>query len=190
MDDVLLGCRCAIALVFVASILGKLRGQEAYAGFVRATGRLASGRVIARVPAGALAVGVIAAEVAVVALTALPATARVGLVLAGLLAVAFAVAVLAALRRGDRAPCNCFGSSVRPVGRTHLVRNAVLIVVAGLGLAAGAAEAGPVGPAGGIAAVIAGSVVAALVVRADDLADLFEPVAPANGHRVRKGSPR
>jgi len=69
-------------------------------------------------------------------LTVLPATAPVGLVLAGLPAVAFAVAVLAALRRGDRAPCNCLGGSVRPVGRVHLVRNAVLLVAAGLGLAA------------------------------------------------------
>jgi hypothetical protein len=190
MNDVLLGCRCAIALVFVASILGKVRGQESYAGFVRAAGRLASGRVTARVPAGALAGGVIAAEAAVVVLTVLPATARVGLGLAGLLATAFAVAILAAVRRGDRAPCNCFGSSARPVGRVHLVRNAVLIVVAGLGLAAGAVDAGPVGPAGGAAAVIVGAVLAALVVRADDLAELFGPVAPATGHRTRKGSSR
>lgn len=107
-----------------------------------------------------------------------------------MLAMAFAVAILAAIRRGDRAPCNCFGASARPVGRVHVVRNAVLIIVAALGLAADAAEAGPVGPAGGFAAVIAGGVLAALVVRADDLAELFGPVAPATGHRPRKGSPR
>lgn len=190
MGIVPLGCRCAIGLVLVASILGKVRGRESYAQFVRAAGRLGSGWVTSRVPASALAGGVITAEAAAVVLLVLPGTAWMGFVLAGLLAVAFAAAVVAALRRGDRAPCNCFGVSARPVGGVHLVRNAVLVVVAGLGLAAGAVAAGPVEAAGVAAAVVAGVVVAALVVRADDLAELFRPIVPANRHRVRKESPR
>ncbi|TDD74284.1 DoxX family membrane protein, partial [Actinomadura darangshiensis] len=65
MDYVVLGCRCMVGLVFIASVVGKVRGREPYAGFVGATGRLAPGWLAARAPAGVLAGGVIAAEVAV-----------------------------------------------------------------------------------------------------------------------------
>ena len=184
---VLLGCRCAIGLVFVASVLGKVQGREAYVEFIRAAGRLGPDWVTSRIPARMVAGGVIAAEAAVVVLLVLPATAWAGFGLAALLAVGFVAAIRAALRRGDRAPCNCFGVSARPVGRLHLVRNTVLAAIAGLGLATGAVSAGPVETAGVVAAVVAGVVVAAVVVRADDLADLFRPVVPASGDRERKG---
>ncbi|GAB3437401.1 DoxX family protein [Flindersiella endophytica] len=188
MDYVVLGCRCMIGLVFLASVVSKLRGRESYARFVAATARLGPGWIVARVPAGVLAGGVIAAEAAVLVLLVLPGTAWVGFVLAGLLALVFAVAVLAALRRGDRAPCHCFGASTRPVGGVHLVRNVVLGASAGLGLTVGAAAAGPLEPAGVVAAVVAGAVAAALVVTADDVAELFRSVVPLNGHHATKGS--
>lgn len=188
MSEILWGCRCAIGLVFVASILGKARGRKPYAEFVRAAGRLGSGWVTSRIPAGVLAGGVIAAEAAVVVLLVPPDSTWAGFVLAGLLAVAFAAAVVAALRRGDHAPCNCFGVSARPISPVHLVRNAVLIAVAGLGLAADEVAVDPAAPAGIVAAVVAGVVVAAVVVRADDLAELFQPAATANGGRAKKGS--
>jgi hypothetical protein len=188
MGYVVLGLRCLVGLVFVASVVGKLRGRESYARFVVTAGQLGSGWVTTRVPVRVLSGGVIAAEAATVVLLVLPATARAGFVLAALLAVAFAAAILTALRRGDRAPCNCFGVSTRPVGRVHLVRNAVLAAAAGLGLAADAAT-GPVEPAGVVAAVVTGAVLAALVVTADDMADLFRPVTPANDHHARKKSP-
>jgi hypothetical protein len=189
MSEILWGCRCAIGLVFVASIVGKVRGRESLADFVRAAGRLGSGWLTSRIPARVLAGGVIAAEAAVVVLLVRPGSTWAGFALAGLLAVAFAAAVVVALRRGDRSPCNCFGASARPIGRVHLVRNAVLVAVAGLGLAAEGAAVGPAEPAGVVAAVVAGVVVAAVVVRADDLADLFQPAA-AGGDRARKGSSR
>jgi hypothetical protein len=179
---VVLGCRCVVGLVFLASVVGKLRGRKAYAGFVVAAGRLGPGWVVSRVPAGVLAGGVIAAEAAVLVLVVLPGMAWAGFVLAGLLALAFAAAVLAALRRGDRAPCNCFGGSTRPVGGVHLVRNVVLAAAAGVGLAASSA-AGPLEPAGVVVAVVVGGVVAAVVVTADDVAELFRPV----DHRATKG---
>jgi hypothetical protein len=185
MDYVVLVCRCVVGLVFVASVVGKLRGRKPYAGFVAATGRLGPGWVVSRVPAGVVAGGVIAAEAAVPVLVVLPGTTWVGFVLADLLALAFAATVLAALRRGDRAPCHCFGGSARPVGGVHLVRNLVLAVAAGLGLAAAAAAAaGPTEPAGVVAAVVAGAVVAAVVVTADDLAELFRPVVSADIHHA------
>jgi hypothetical protein len=188
MGYVVLGCRCMVGLVFAASVVGKLRGREPYAGFVVATGRLGPGWLVSRVPAGALAGGVIAAETAVLVLLVHPGTAWVGFVLAGLLALAFAAVVLTALRRGDRAPCHCFGGSARPVGGVHLVRDVVLAAAAGLGLAAGAAAAGPLEPAGIVAAVAAGAVVAAVAVTADDVAELFRPVVPPDVHHSTKGS--
>lgn len=190
MAYVALACRCMVGLVFAASVLSKLRGREAYARFVSATGRLRPGWVFFRIPAGAVAGGVIAAEATVLVLLVPPGTAWMawmGFALAGLLAMAFAAAVLAALRRGDRAPCHCFGGSARPLGRVHLVRNVVLAAAAGLGMAAGAVTAGPLKPAGGIAAVVAGAVVAAVVVTADDVAGLFRPVVSLDGHHATKG---
>jgi hypothetical protein len=190
MSEILWGCRCAIGLVFVASILGKVRGREPYADFVRAAGRLGSGWLTSRIPVGVLAGGVVAAEAAVVVLLVPPGSTWLGFVLAGLLAAAFAAAVVAALRRGDHAPCNCFGVSARPVSRVHLVRNAVLVAIAGLGLAADGVAVGPAEPAGVVAAVVAGVVVAAVVVKADDLAELFQPALTADGDRAKKGSSR
>ncbi|GAA0581565.1 MauE/DoxX family redox-associated membrane protein [Actinomadura livida] len=186
MGYVVLACRCMLGLVFVASVMGKVRGRGAFAGFVRATGRLGPGWVVSRVPAGVLAGGVLAAEAAVPVLLVLPETARAGFVLAGLLALAFTVTVMAALRRRDRAPCNCFGASTRPVGGVHLVRNVVLAVSAALGLAAGAA-AGPLEPAGVVAAMVAGVVAAAVMVTSDDLADLFRPGVAPHDYRPTKG---
>lgn len=176
--------------MFAAAVAGKLRGRGPYAGFVRAAGRLGPRWLVSRVPAGVLAGGVIAAEAAVPVLLVPPGTARVGFALAGLLASAFAVAVLVALRRGDRAPCNCFGVSARPVGGGQLVRNVVLAAAAGLGLAAGAAGAGPLEPAGVVAAVVAGAVITAVVVAADDVAELFRPVVRPDDFPVTKGSLR
>lgn len=54
----------------------------------------------------------------------------VALALLGLL-LAFTVAIVRRLRRGERPPCACFGSwSSAPIGPAHLVRNAVLAALA------------------------------------------------------------
>jgi uncharacterized membrane protein YphA (DoxX/SURF4 family) len=49
----------------------------------------------------------------------------------GLLA-AFTALILGNLRQGRRPPCACFGAwSARPVGRGHVIRNLVLMALAG-----------------------------------------------------------
>ena len=176
-----------IGLVFAVSVMGKLRGRGSYGGFVAATGRLGPGWMLARVPAGAVAGGVLAAEAAVPMLLVPPGTAWTGLALAGLLAAVFAVALLAARRRGDGAPCHCFGASSRPAGGVHVVRNAVLAAAAVLGTVAGALADGPPGPLGAVTATAAGVALAAVTVTADDVAELFRPAVPADGHRATKG---
>jgi thiol-disulfide isomerase/thioredoxin len=93
------------------------------------------------------------------------------------LSLAFAAGIGAALRRKERAPCRCFGVSTAPLGRTHLARNAVVgaAAVAGLALTS-LVPPGAVHPAGVVLTVLVGAVLAALVVRMDDLVALFAPL--------------
>ncbi|MEU6427173.1 MauE/DoxX family redox-associated membrane protein [Microbispora sp. NPDC046973] len=176
MDYLIVGCRTLLALLFLASATGKLRGADAYRDFVAATGRLAP-RFL---PTRRAAVAVVATEIAIVALVAVPATAAAGFLLAAGLLTAFTLAILAALRRDERAPCACFGRSRRRLGRGHVVRNLLLLVVAGLGFAGSAIPVFPAGPAetaGVLTAVTAGAVGALLVSFTDDFIDLFSPAA-------------
>ncbi|MDF5757517.1 MauE/DoxX family redox-associated membrane protein [Spongiactinospora sp. TRM90649] len=176
----------AAGAVYAAGVIGKTRGRTAYREFVRATGRLLPGRIGAR-RAGVIAPLVIAAEAATAVLTA--ALPRAGLVLAAALALVFTVAVAAALRRGERAPCRCFGASATPLGPRHIARNVLLLAVAATGAAAsppgwaysvwaGASWAG-LALAAGFAAMVA-----LLVTQFDALIELFAP-SPATVDRRR-----
>ena len=79
----------------------------------------------------------------------------------------------------------------RPLGRPHLVRNLVLLAVFGAGLAAVPLAHGRPAPAGAALAAAAGSLAALLIIRWEDLADLFAPIpslppaAPAAGRQDR-----
>lgn len=171
------GARCLLLVVFAVSAVGKLRDPRA---FRRATVALVP---LARPVGGVVAVGVIAAESAVVVLLAVPATARAGLVAGlGLLGV-FTVAIGAALRRGATEPCRCFGASATPLGARHLVRNAILLLAAASGLAAGALP-GDAQPWGLVFVGAAAVVLAVLVVQFDVLAELFAgPAGPVRPKR-------
>ena len=158
--------RILLGVVFAVSLAGKLRGTG---DFVEATRRLVPVR-FARWDRP-LAAAVAAVELAVIALLVFQPTVSYLLAL-GLLA-AFTVALAAALRRGETAPCHCFGSGSTPLGRRHLVRNAVLLSIAALGLAfpttsPPSAESLP-------AATIA-IAAALIVIRFDDLVDLYQPL--------------
>lgn len=172
MAYVLIGFQALVAVVFVASAAGKLRSASAYAGFVAATRRLAPVRRH-RMLAGA----VLVVELAIPVLLVVPMTAPLGFGLAGLLLTGFSVAILAALRRGENAPCHCFGASDDRLGYGHAVRNAALgaVCVAGalIALAIGGLPSAP----GVITAVVAGGLAAAPILVADDIADLFRPTS-------------
>lgn len=171
MDYVALGCRSLVALVFLVSAVSKVRGGSAYADFLAATRRLAPPWLPVRVSGAA----VVAAELAIVLLVAVPGTVRAGFALAVCLLAAFTSAILAALRRAVRAPCACFGASRRPLGYGHVARNLVLMAGSALGLVAYEPVTGDAGAA--LAAVAAGAVAAIAVALADDLIDLFGPTA-------------
>lgn len=168
----LVGLQTLVAVVFVASTVGKLRSASAYAGFVAATRRLAPVRRHRR-----LAGAVVAAEAAVPVLLAVPVTVPLGFGLAGLLLAGFTAGILMALRRRESAPCNCFGASGAPLGYGQVVRNMVLAAVAGTGLLTALASGGMPGSPGVFAAVVAGGLLALLVIVADDIAALFRPAA-------------
>lgn len=177
MMYVAVGARYLLACVFLISFVGKVRGHARYAEYVTATGRLMPRPVLARVPARVVAPAVVVAEAAIVILLAVPATVLPGLVLSCLLLAVFAGATAAALRRGDHAPCHCFGSSQRAVGVGHVVRNVLLALVAVAGMVAAAADARPLDAAQTTVVAGAAVVAAVLFVIADDIADVFRTAA-------------
>lgn len=183
MGNVLLTTRVLLALVFVASATGKLRGAIAFRSFETATRGMGVPARLVR-PA---AVAVLAAEVLTIPLLALPPGGLVGFVLAAALLLAFSVGIALAVRRGTRQSCNCFGSSKTPMGVRHLVRNGLLLAVVTVGAAAAVTGATPPQHPAAIAiAAVAAAVGAALVIRYDDLAALFVPErSPAATTTVR-----
>ncbi|MEU0403445.1 MauE/DoxX family redox-associated membrane protein [Streptomyces sp. NPDC006197] len=56
-----------------------------------------------------------------------PATARTGASVAGLLVAVFTAGIVLARRRGTAARCACFGRTPMPLGRRHVVRNVLLL---------------------------------------------------------------
>ncbi|GAA1888008.1 MauE/DoxX family redox-associated membrane protein [Actinomadura bangladeshensis] len=172
MQYVALTARCALGLIFLVAVAGKLRSRDAFREFRLSVPGLAPG-----LPPMATSVAVVAAESAAVVLLALPWTAPAGLALAGAVLLAFAAGVHRALRDGRRATCRCFGTRPSPIGRAHVVRNLVLTAVAWGGLAAQLASPGPVHPAGAVIAVAGAAVLTLVSVFFDELADLL--IAPS-----------
>ena len=172
MAYLLLGCRCVLALVFAASAFGKLRAP---ARFVEALRDLDVLPGWLNRPAAWAA---LLTEAALVGLVWLPGGgAAVAFAAAAVLLAAFSVVLMVLVRRGDDASCACFGASATPVGLPHVVRNLLLLGVAGLGAAQAAAlPSGGAWPAAVPAACLAalvGSVVAVLVISTDTLVSLF-----------------
>lgn len=163
-------CRVFVGVVFAASAFGKLRGRRAFGEFAAGLGAM---EVVPGAWVRPVAAAVVGTEAAVAVLLAAPATTGAGLALAVLLLAVFTGAIALVLRRGTRASCPCFGAATTPFGVRHLARNGVLVAVAVTGLATngpGSAAAGGV-----LLAVLTGTVAASLVVRLDDVVDLFAP---------------
>jgi len=164
MEYLRAACAALIAVVFAASSVSKLRD---FRGFARSV------PVLVPMPARwvrPVSVAVVVAEASTAVLVVVPATAAAGFVLASGLLLAFTAAIAASLRRGQRAPCRCFGAADTPVGPRHLARNTVLVCFAVLGALA-PEHLPPV--AGAAVAVAAGAVVAVLVIAMDDIAIVF-----------------
>ena len=196
MYELLLGAVVVLWVVFsvsAASKSGSARRQRAFAASLRPL-KVLSERLLA--PA-ALAVTV--AEIAVVAglswvllgfVAGVPGTqsvAAAALAAATVLLAVLTGGIVLALRRGSRASCACFGAAERPLSRRHLVRNGLLILIAAGGVAVvdhvprDAAQLPAVLLAGSV-----GAVVALVLIRLDDLVELFAPVGTTGrNHRAR-----
>ncbi|MFI9152413.1 MauE/DoxX family redox-associated membrane protein [Streptomyces sp. NPDC053367] len=164
-----LACRALVALVFLASAVGKLRGRAAFAAFVAETRqwRLVPKRAL--VPAAGT---VVVAEAAVPVLVAVPSATRAGVLLAGALLALFTAAIVVTRARGTAARCACFGRIATPLGRRHVLRNALLLAAVAVAMtplpeAAGAPTA--------LVAVGAGALGALLITTLDEIAGLFSP---------------
>lgn len=170
-------CRLALAGVFAASALGKLRGLRAFADSI-------SELVPVPVPrraAAPLAVLLVLVEAAVAAGLVVPRTVRPALGMAEFLLGAFVLVILRARRSGSGTTCACFGSDGRrPLGALHLWRDLVLAGAGVVPLLQGSAMVS----IGRLAlACLPAAVVVALVVRLEDLAALLEAPAQAAAPR-------
>jgi hypothetical protein len=165
-------CRVLLATVFVGAVAGKVGGRSAYQGFVRSLRDMAIPNGLIRMAAPAT----VAAEAltAVLLLAPLRPTVLLGFILATTLLGAFAAVVGRALRRGVRAPCRCFGGSATPLGARHIIRNVILMALAGAGIAATAAGHGRLQIAPTLIAASAGLVIGLATIALDDLVSLVK----------------
>ncbi|MDW8326620.1 MAG: MauE/DoxX family redox-associated membrane protein [Anaerolineales bacterium] len=121
--------RLALALVFAASSLGKLRDFPAFERAVRDF-RVLPGRLVR--PGAYL---FLASEIAVVALMLAGAGLLwPGFLLAIVLLSLFSLALVMVLLRGIETACACFGSSRRPVSPADVGRNVGFLACAVVGL--------------------------------------------------------
>jgi hypothetical protein len=173
MSYVAVGCRVFLAVVFLLAVTGKIAGWRAFREFTQSVVGL---RLVPRRAAAEVAATVAAAEGLAVLLAAIPGrdAGIAGGLWAALLALAFTAVVAVSLRRGQRAPCRCFGASATPLGPRHLTRNTVLLAGALLGVASSAASGSP-HTAGAIVAAGTGLFAGICVAGFDELADLLLP---------------
>ncbi|MFD2416587.1 MauE/DoxX family redox-associated membrane protein [Amycolatopsis pigmentata] len=171
---VVIGVRCLVGAVFLASFFGKVTGRGAFAAFVASVHDM---RLLPSQLARPAALAVICAEPVVCVLLSVPCppATGTGLVAASVLLMSFAVAITFAVRRGVREPCRCFGTSTVPLGWPHVARNVVLAALALSALAVDSVT-GPVDASGVAVAALTGLLLACFVVALDDLVALFKPL--------------
>ncbi|MFG1949389.1 MauE/DoxX family redox-associated membrane protein [Nonomuraea sp. NPDC048826] len=169
------GCRVLLAVVFFAAAMSKVRGRRQRAEF-QASLEAFGVRPRWRSPATA---AVITGELATASLLAPDVTALAGLGVGAALLLVFTTAISSVLRRGVSASCRCFGASTQPLGRRHLIRNAILLLIAAVGVAGTLPATAPGLAAWDPAALalsgFAAMVLAALVISYDDLVAVVLP---------------
>lgn len=177
----MVGLLTLLCLVFAVSVAGKLRDRRTFADSLRT--------LLPRRWADPVAVSITLTEAVLVLGLGWALAGQFGSPPGGsaadwlppALTVAFlavlTLGVALAIRRGTGTRCACFGTSTRLLGVRHLIRNGFLLATALVALALAVGSAGsPVGPAAGLVSAAGGAVVALLIIRLDDLVELFLPV--------------
>jgi hypothetical protein len=175
-------------VVFASAVAGKVSSVRGFEDFrdsivlLIRPGRWA-GRA-AEALANGLALAVVLAEVVAVVLLVVPGMRPAGYVLSGLLLAVFAAGIVVAMRSKRRIRCRCFGSGGSVLGRQHLIRNVVLIMIAALGWAVAPTPGGA--PQEVLVALVAGGLLGLLVTRWDDVMFVLSGrVRPAVSGRER-----
>jgi len=193
MSYVSVGLLAALWCVFAASGGSKVRSRAAQRAFAESLRPLPllPGRLVAPV-----AVVVTTVEVvlvlglgwSVVAVAAgWPVSRGSGaavLALTVLLLSVLTIGVVLAVRGDTGASCACFGATQQPLGWRHVVRNSILLAMAATALlfvVVARPQALPL--AGVLIALVAGATGALLLIRLDDLVELFLPTTAATGIR-------
>ncbi len=178
MEDLAIGVLCLAGCVFAASARSKLSGRQAYIAY-RAGLRQAALVPERLLPALAAALSGAEVAVAAAAMAWLPGSRL--LTVAALAAAASLTAVLATgvamvIHRGSVTPCACFGTGAgQALGWVHLVRNLSLLAIIAGGLVAASIAPGRLAAAGIPLAVATGVLASLLIIRWEELADLFVP---------------
>lgn len=157
----------------------------------------AAGLVAARLAGPvAIAIGVAEAGITlglgwavVTTVVPLPGGSAIGLatlaVAASVLAV-LSLGVALVLRRGTNAHCACFGAAERPLRALHLVRNGVLLLGAASALVLRVLTRGnEVAAIGAVLGMTSGAIAGAVLIRLDDVVDLFLPSHTAEPEELR-----
>lgn len=168
-----MAARVCLMAVFATAVVSKGRRRSALAEFARS---LADLQLVRPRWSWITAASVVLAEAAIVVLLAVPDTARVGSVIAGLLVICFTVALAMASRRNPKAQCPCFGKpriAGQTSGHNEIIRNTVLAVFAMTGTFP--VDAFAVAPAAVATAAAAGLLAAVLIICFDDLIALARP---------------
>lgn len=165
--------RVALGTVFLVAAAGKAR-PVTFRAFVAS---LDAVRPLRRRLGRAAAGAVVAVEALIVVALIVPVAVVAGYLLAVAALSTFTVVAVAAMGRGERLRCRCFGADAGPIGRTQVVRN-ILLAAAGLGGLAAHVTAGAapgVNTAGLVLAVAVGLAAGGIAVHLDDLVYLFTP---------------
>ncbi|WP_372445122.1 MauE/DoxX family redox-associated membrane protein [Longispora fulva] len=166
------GIRGMLALVCAAAVTGKLRDRSARAEFGAMLAAVGVPGALRMPAAGALLGG----EVAVAGLSLVPATARLGAVIAFALFGGLTLGVAHVVRSGSRTRCACFGRAKEVLGWRHVARNAALTAAAVAAVALPAA--GPGRPADLVAATAVAAIGAIAVVLLDDVVSILRADRP------------
>ncbi|MCY7344001.1 MAG: hypothetical protein LH603_19735 [Pseudonocardia sp.] len=169
-EAIFLVSRVVVGGMFLVALVSKVRDLPSFRSALRGF------RVVPRRLERPVTFAVLGAEAATVLLMVDQTSAPIGLAVAAVLLVAFAVGMVRVLARGERVPCGCFGRSAAPISRAHVWRNGLLAATGVAGLVAGLTSgAGPLdGPTQLVLSLFAVAVVAVLLL-SDQLLAVPEP---------------
>ena len=124
LSYVLAFCRVATGLVFAWSFVGKVQDISS---FIQTINRF---KILPKKFHQPAAVAFLASELVVLGTMILGGKLLLwGFLLAGLLLISFSIALVSVLIRKIQIPCNCFGSSQKPISSFDVFRNITLILL-------------------------------------------------------------